>query len=129
MNIKRYIGSITVNEKAISTHRNSYMLDKITVVSVTRPLLSAACIFGGGGIAFTISFSNLLFWGEIISIVAMSLAAIWLGFQVAQLKLLSRDMASSSMGDVIWGQYSVLNDIRLQIAGKLTSQGMEVSRG
>lgn len=129
MNIKRYVGSISVSEIAISTHNNSYMLNKITVVSVTRPFLSSACIFGGGGLLFTLSFADLLFWGESIVIITSSLLSILAGFQVAQLKLLSRDMASSSMGDVIWGQYSVLNDIRLQIAGKLTSQGMEVSHG
>lgn len=113
------IGSIHVNEKAVTTHRDSYLLDKISVVSVRRPFLSGAVLFAIAGFAFSYSFNDLLFAGEIITTSGFSACAMIAGIQIGQLKLLSRDLRASPLGDAIWGHYGTLNAVRMQIAGKL----------
>ncbi len=112
-------GSITVSDKAVSTHRDSYLLDKITVVSVRRPLLAPTILMGGGSAAFGLAFADLLYAGEQVAIGAAVLLMGVSGSQAGQLKLLSREIGTSPLGDVIWGRYKTLNKIRLQIAGKL----------
>lgn len=116
------IGSITVTDKAVSTHRDSYLLDRISVVSVRRVFLPGAIVTTTGFGGFCVAFSDLLYGHEIIAMAGVSALTLIAGVQVGQLKLLSRDLSRSPLGDVIWGRYAALNLIRMQIAGKLQQQ-------
>ena len=116
------IGTITLTDKAVSTHRDSYLLDRISVVSVRRVFLPGSIVIFTGIGAFCAAFSDLLYPSEILIMTGVSALALIAGFQVGQLKLLSRDLGGSPLSDVIWGRYAALNAIRLQIAGKLQQQ-------
>lgn len=111
------LGSVHVSEKAVTTHRDSYLLGSISVVSVRRPFFGGAILIAFGLTVFTLAFGDLLYVGEIISF-AMAIALIvFAGAQIGQLKLLSRDLRGSDLSDAIWGQCSHLNMIRREIVG------------
>ena len=119
------VGTIQVNDKAVSTHRDSYLLNRISVVSVRRVFLPGSILTVTGLGAFCAAFSDLLYPSEILTMAGVSALALIAGFQVGQLKLLSRDLGGSPLGDVIWGRYAALNTIRMQIAGKLQQQSKD----
>ncbi len=116
-------GSITLENNAVVTHRDSYMLANLSVVSVRRPYLAGAALLSGGFSGFGLAFADLLYTSEITIIVAVSLAALLAGSQIGQLKLLSRDLKGSELSDAIYGQYGQLNKIRRDIGRAITSGG------
>lgn len=109
------IGNVSVDDQAVSTHRDSYMLDQLSVVSNRRPLLPAAMIFTLGFSSFAYNFQDLLYPKEINLIIGLCAAALVVGFLIGQLKLLSRDLRGSELTSVIWGTYGHLNRIRREI--------------
>ena len=113
------IGSVNIENGAVVTHRDSYLLKSLSVVSVRRPFLGGAILLGASFGGFSIAFGDLLFPGEIASVLGLSAFAIIAGVQVGQLKLLSRDLRGSELADAIWGQYSSLNHIRTKIVQSL----------
>ena len=113
------IGSVTLENGAVVTHRDSYLLKSLSVVSVRRPFFGGAILLGTSFGGFSIAFGDLLFPGEIAVILGLSTFAFIAGVQVGQLKLLSRDLRGSELADVIWGQYSSLNHIRSKIVHSL----------
>lgn len=117
------IGYIHIDETngAVSTHRDSYLLDSLTVASVRRPFLIGGLWCGVGFSAFTVAFGDLLYPYEIAVTLGSALSAIFAGLHVGQLKLLSRDLRGSELSDVIWGRYSTLNAVRRQIARAMAS--------
>lgn len=112
------IGFVQIDEEhgAVSTHRDSYLLDNITVVSVRRPFLAGGLTVGTGFGGFALGFSDLLYPHEIAMTLALAVTALLGGLQAGQLKLLSRDLRGSELADVIWGRYAHLNTVRLRIA-------------
>ena len=120
------IGSIEVTEKAVTTHRDSFLLNKISVVSVRRPLLGGALLMSAGIIGFTASFADILYVQEICVLLGCSATSVIAGFQLAQLKLVSRELNGNPLADVIWGRYAVLNQYRLKIAGKMQDLNVKV---
>lgn len=112
-------GSVNVTPHAVETHRDSYRLEDLSVISTRRPLLGAASLFALGFGGFTAAFADLLFDHEITAIIgtcaAVLLVAVWLG----QLKLLSRDLRGSELSGVIWGSYRHLNRLRRDIGEAL----------
>jgi len=108
-------GSVSIDGQAVNTHRDSYLLPTLSVVSVRRPFLAGSLLFTGGFGAFALAFADLLYAHEtrIIggTIMAVLLAGLWIG----QLKLLSRDLRGSELAGVIWGSYGHLNRVRLKI--------------
>lgn len=116
------IGTVNVTEKAVITHRDSYLVDSLSVVSVRRPFFGAALMLGFGFGGFGIAFLDLLYTGEIAIIGIASTLAVLLGAQVGQLKLLSRDLRGSELSGVIWGKYSSLNQIRSDIVTQLSAK-------
>jgi len=121
------LGSLSVNGDAVVTHRDSYLLKSLSVVSVRRVFLAPAILFGAGFTGFGIAFSDLLYQGEITAILVASFVAIIAGTQIGQLKLLSRDLRGSELSGVIWGRYSHLNHARSQIIQKLSTAQEEDS--
>ncbi len=111
------LGSVHVSETAVTTHRDSYLLASISVVSVRRPFFGGAMLIALALTAFILAFADLLYVGEMISFAIFIALILFAGTQIGQLKLLSRDLRGSDLSDAIWGQYSHLNHIRREIVG------------
>lgn len=116
-------GRISVDERAVSTHRDSYLLSELTVVSVRRPFLSTALLLGSGSIGFVIAFGDLLYVSEIAILIGLSVGLILFGTQLAQLSLLSRDLRGSELTSAVWGLRSSLEAKRHEIVAKLRGSG------
>lgn len=121
-------GSLSIDDGAVQTHRDSYLLKHLTVVSVRRPLLGAALLLALGGGSFALAFADLLHAHEIKSIAlgcgAMLIAGFWLG----QLKLLSRDLRGSELSGAVWGSYGRLNLERRRITNAMRATDGESAR-
>lgn len=113
------IGFVKVNKNAVVTHRDSYILANLSVVSVRRPFLAGAMLLGGTFLGFGMAFGDLLYTHEIATISAVSIAAILAGSQVGQLSLLSRDLRGSELSGAVWGKYSSLQTVRSDIVTAL----------
>jgi len=111
------LGHVQVDHEngAVNTHRDSYLLKSLTVVSVRRPFLEGGILFGAGYAGFIFAFGDLLFWHEIALTLVAACSALVLGFRVGQLKLLSRDLRGSELSGAIWGSYADLNAVRRDI--------------
>jgi len=111
------LGHVQVDREngAVNTHRDSYLLKSLTVVSVRRPFIEGGMLFGTGYAGFILAFGDLLFWYEIALTLVAAGTALFLGFRIGQLKLLSRDLRGSELSGVIWGSYAELNGIRRNI--------------
>lgn len=120
------LGSVSIDHshRAVHTHRDSYLIDNLSVVSVRRPLLPTGMMFGAGFAGFALMFGDLLFIHEIGAMLLLAAVAVVVGVRAGQLKLLSRDLRGSELAGVIWGDYRDLNTLRKNIAAALTeSQG------
>lgn len=115
------LGSIYINNNAVITHRDSYVLNNLSVISVRRPFLGSAFLLGTAFSGFVYSFSDLLYQNEIIAIVSISVASMVAGWNVGQLKLLSRDLRGSELSGAIWGSFSDLNRTRTKIVMQLSN--------
>ncbi|MGL1921241.1 MAG: hypothetical protein OCD03_09440 [Hyphomicrobiales bacterium] len=113
------LGSIYINNNAVITHRDSYVLNNLSVISVRRPFIGSALLLGGAFMTFGYSFSDLLYQNEITTIVGASITAIIAGWNIGQLKLLSRDLRGSELSGAIWGSFSDLNRTRTKIVMQL----------
>lgn len=112
------LGSVAIDTEqgAIHTHRDTYLLGNLTVVSVRRPLLPFAAMAAVGQTGFAAAFVDLLYLYEGITVIGLAVVMLTLGWQAGQLKLLSRDLRGSELSGVIWGRASHLNAIRKGIA-------------
>ncbi|MCP4099244.1 MAG: hypothetical protein GY748_23720 [Planctomycetaceae bacterium] len=119
MSSKTIIGSVSVENGAITTHRDSYLLSNLSVVSVRRPFLASSVFLGAGFSGFGIAFGDLLYAGEKLSVIGLSAVAIFLGSQIGQLSLLSRDLKGSELSSAVWGWHSSLQSIRMDIVSAL----------
>lgn len=115
-------GYLKIQSDAVVTHRDTYALDGIKVVSVRRPALMPAILVGGGLAGFSLVFTDLLFLKEMAVLLGVGCGAIALGAWLGQLKLLSRDLRGSELVDAVWGSYAHLNHKRAEIASQLRSQ-------
>lgn len=118
------IGHVDIDEKngAVNTHRDSYLLESITVVSVRRPFFAGGIVCGTGFAGFAAAFVDLLYTGELLTVLTLAAMAGFAGLHVGQLKLLSRDLRGSELSDVIWGRYASLNAVRLRIARAMAAR-------
>lgn len=117
------LGTFTIDAAsgAIHTHRDSYVIDTLTAVSVRRPLLPAGLVFGLGLGGFGLAFGDLLYPHEIAVLVAAFCLAALGGWQIGQLSLLSRDLRGSELSGAIWGRYAALQSIRAAIVTAITA--------
>lgn len=115
------IGSITVDDGSVSTHRDSYLMGNLSVVAVRRPFFGIAILYGVGLGGFAVAFADLLYVGELATLIFASFLLALVGWHVGQLKLLSKDLRGSELSDVIWGSYNELNLVRRQIANAMCS--------
>lgn len=112
-------GSIHIDERAVSTHRDSYLLPTLSVVSVRRPLLAPALMLAGSATGFAAAFSDLLYPGEIVTCIGIAIGAAISGLQLAQLQLLSRDLRGTELTGAVWGTRSELDAKRRDIVAAL----------
>ena len=115
-------GSVTVNKKSVVTHRDSYLIKNLSVVSVRRPYMAGAMLLGCAFIGFGVAFGDLLYTSEIISITGLSTAAIIAGSQIGQLSLLSRDLKGTELSGAVWGWHSSLQRARSEIVEALHAE-------
>jgi uncharacterized membrane protein YgdD (TMEM256/DUF423 family) len=100
---------------AVVTHRDSYLPENLTVVSVRRIALPVCGTVAIGLLGFTASFADLLYIHEIALTLLLVGICLFAGSQVGQLKLLSRDLRQSELSGVIYGRYRDLNSKRGEI--------------
>jgi hypothetical protein len=110
------LGSVTITASSVETHRDSYLLEHLTVVSVRRPMLGAAMMAAAGLLTFAIGFADLLFPNELLVIATIAVASLTAGWQLGQLKLLSRDLRGSELAGVVFGRHRRLDRLRRLIA-------------
>lgn len=108
-------GRLSIEGDAVHSHRDSFLLEDLTVVSARRPFLAAAVVFtaGIGGMGW--QFGHLLYEGEIVAIAAACAFALVVGLRIGALKLLSRDLRGSELSQVIYGSYGHLQIWRTRI--------------
>lgn len=107
---------------ALHTHRDSYMLEELTTVSVRKPFLPAAILFGGGVSAMSLSFGDILYVHEIGLMTAFAVASAIGGWVIGRLKLRSRELRSGDeLSDTVWGSFSELNKKRREIVHAVAS--------
>lgn len=121
------LGSVEVKDDAVVTHRDSYLLQNLSVVSVRRPFLAPALVIGCAFTVFGLGFVDLLYAGEVITLCIAVPVILLLGFRAGQLQLLSRDLKNTELSGAVWGDHSALQSIRYEIvealhAAKLNSQ-------
>lgn len=114
------LGKIALTENAVITHRDSYLFETLSVVSVRRPLLVPGLITSSGLALFGIGFADLLYLFEIISIITFIALSLCIGLYVAQLQLLSRDLKNTDLSSAVWGHHKALQAIRQQIVEAMT---------
>ena len=112
-------GSVELRDGAVHTHRDSYLIDQLSVVSVRRPLLAGAALIAGGLTGFALAFGDLLYLHELMVIIGVVLVVGVTGTELGQLKLLSRDLRGSELSGVIFGRHRDLDRIRHDIAHAL----------
>ncbi len=116
------LGFVRIEKNAVVTHRDSYLLDTLTVVSVRRPFLMPGAAFGVAFFGFAATFMDLLYAREIVVALVASIAAPIIAAQVGQLKLLSRDLRGSELAGVVWGRHAALQRARARIVRAMASR-------
>ncbi|GEM_PF-1352188 len=109
------LGSVEINDKAIITHRDSYLIQNLTVVSVRRPFLAPALLMGGAFTIFCLGFMDLLYTYEIVVAVILASVSVIAGVKLGRLQLLSRDLKNTELSGAIWGEHRALQIIRARI--------------
>lgn len=119
-------GKINITRRAVETHKDSYRLEQLTVVSVRRPFLPLGVMAAIGGSAFAFRFSDLLYVHELQVLIGGSAVLSILCVKLGQLQLLSRDLRGSELTGAIWGGYGHLNRIRRQSMAAVEAQTSRV---
>ena len=109
------LGFVKVENNAVITHRDSFILTNISVVSVRRPYLAGSLILGSAFLGFGIAFNDLLYGNELAILAGFSSTLLLIGSQVAQLTLLSKDLKGTELSSAVWGNLNDLQEIRTQI--------------
>ncbi|TPW33121.1 hypothetical protein FJU08_00700 [Martelella alba] len=108
-------GSLSIDGGVIHTHRDSYLIKGLSVISVRRPFLPTGLLIAASIGGFGLAYGDLLHPGERIIIALIALAALGGGWTLGQLQLLSRDLRGSELSGAIYGSYGHLNRLRRQI--------------
>lgn len=113
------LGSLDVDDWAVTTHRDTYDVSTITVCSNRRPFLGAAVMFAAGFGGFAYSFADILYVHEIYAAGGAAFTSLFFGAQIGQLKLISRDLRGSELSAAVWGHYRSLNVKRREVAKRM----------
>lgn len=113
------LGSVSVTNKAVVTHRDSYLLQTLTAVSVRRPLLVPAIVISAALVMFALGTFDLLYWSEFIGLALVIAVSLIAGTRLGQLQLLSRDLKNTELSGAIWGHHAALQTVRSQIVAAM----------
>lgn len=102
-------GKLILTETVLHTHRDSYILEGIKKVSISRPFLSSGAMIAGLAATFGVGFADILYSGELMALGAVSLSSSVFGLSIAQLRLISRDLNGAQAADAVYGTYRHLN--------------------
>lgn len=109
------IGFVNVENWTVVTHRDSFMLSNVSVVSVRRPYLAGAILLCGASLGFGLAFIDLLYESELITLACVAFGLLVVGTQTAQLSLLSRDLKGTELSSAVWGTLGSLQKVRTKI--------------
>ncbi len=110
-----FFDTAKIRGNTLVTHRSSFLLDRITAADVQRPLLSMSAIPVAGAYAFCIAFMDILYAGEIATVIGGAIACLIGGASIGQLKLVSSDLRGSEVSGAVWGSYRHLKSIHQEI--------------
>lgn len=113
------LGHVHIDGNAVVTHRDSYLIDQLSVVSVRRPFLATGLVATAGIGGFVLAFGDLLYPVEIGVLAVIAVVAPLAAAEIGRLKLLSRDLRGSELAGVVWGRYATLNAVRAEIVASL----------
>ena len=113
------LGHVHITKASVQTHRDSYLLRNLSVISVRRPFFGGSVLFALGGSGFGLAFADLLYLHEMIGLGTTIAVCLGLGVKLAQIQLLSRDLRGTELSQMIWGSYGHLNRIRAEIVAAL----------
>lgn len=116
------LGFAHVQDRAVITHRDSYLLSNLSVVSTRRPFFGGGVALGSAFAAFGLMFGDLLYAHEIAGIVLAASGAILISAQIGQLKLLSRDLKGTELSGALWGRYRDLHALRADIVAAVQAK-------
>lgn len=109
------IGFVKVEDGAVLTHRDSFILDSVSVVSVRRPYLAGSLLLSTALLGFAAAFADLLYADELATLGIASAAILAIGLLTGHLTLLSRDLKGSELSSAVWGTPRALQKIRQRI--------------
>ena len=102
------LGFINIENGAVITHRDSFLLASLTVVSVRRPYFAASLLLGAAFLTFSLVFADLLYQSEQVVLITGCCLSILIGSKTGQLMLLSRDLKGTELSSAVWGHYRTL---------------------
>lgn len=109
-------GKLIIKDAVLHTHRDSFILEGIKKVSIHRPFLSTGVMVASLAGLFAVGFANILYPGELVLLGSVASAAMGVGLNLAQLRLISRDLGVSEAPDAVYGTYAQLKRERLKIS-------------
>ncbi len=109
------VGRLEIHDSTVSTHRDSYAIEQLTVVSVRRPLLAPMLMSSIALGAPCVAFADLVVAHEAAAVLMVIAGLLAVGLRAACLRLLSRDLRGSELGEVVWGDVGRLNRERRRI--------------
>ena len=110
-----FFDTARIKGNTLLTHRSSFLLERITAADIQRPLLSISIIPAMGGCTFCLAFMDILYAGEIVTIIGGIVATLICTASVGQLKLVSGDLRGSEVSGAVWGRYRHLKSIHQDI--------------
>ena len=109
------LGFIHIENGAVITHRDSFLLASLTVVSVRRPYFAASLLLGAAFLGFSLVFADLLYQSEQVFLITGCCLSILIGAKTGQLMLLSRDLKGTELSSAVWGHHHTLQQRRALI--------------
>lgn len=115
------LGYVHIGSDTVKTHRTSYSISSLDHVDTDRPFRFASGFFGVTAIGFVVAFGDLLYPFEIITTAIVTAIFVFAGFQIGQLKFISRELISAKQGNVIWGHHKTLDRLRDEITPRIAA--------
>lgn len=110
---------VKVENGAVETSNDSYIIENLSVVSARRTLLGSGVFLAIGFGGFALAFADILWPGELLTLFAASGSSLLAGLTIGRLRFHSRDLNGSELAGVVWGTYGHLNEVRRDIVSAM----------